>query len=66
MICNKNNKGTLNRIVAHLLKDFSREVIRDIIENNKSPAKQDCIILRLYFVFLIQLAFELKCVAAYA
>ncbi len=32
----------------------------------KSPAKQDYIILRLYFVFLIQLTFELKCVVAYA
>lgn len=59
-------KERLNHIVVHLLKDFSRKGIRDIIENNKSPAKQDCIILRLYFVFLIQLAFELKCAAAYA
>ena len=47
-------------------EDFSKQVIRDIIENNKSPVKQDCIILRLYFVFLIQLTFELKCAAAYA
>lgn len=56
-------KERLNHIVVHLLKDFSRKGIRDII---KSPAKQDCIILRLYFVFLIQLVFELKCAAAYA
>ncbi len=60
-------KERLNHIVVHLLKDFSRKGIRDIIENNKkSCKKQDFIILRFYFVFLIQLVFELKCAAAYA
>lgn len=59
-------KKRLNGIIVYPVRDFSKEVIRDIIENIKSPAKQDCITLRLYFVFLIQLAFELKCAAAYA
>ena len=59
-------KERLNHIVVHLLKDFSRKGIRDIIENNKSPAKTGLYYSSSLFCFSNSTSFELKCAAAYA